>query len=216
MPKFQPNTCVRQLREKLAWTQDKLATAIGSTQPTIQSIETGRLRLSEAFAFAMERATGISHRWLLENDPAVPPVTPTGKPWTPEYLSLAEEGAFSLGEEAHLLPRIRLLRLYVLARLIADELGYRGTVATGFNSLLQNTGLDLLATIADKKLRALVYRKAVDLTSGGNEDTLKMVLADARDLLRVSREHTKRIADQDIAIAEHSRIRRQAPRASAA
>jgi transcriptional regulator with XRE-family HTH domain len=215
MPKFQPNTCVRRLREKLAWTQDKLATAIGSTQPTIQSIETGRLRLSESFAFAMERATGISHRWLLGNDPTIPPVTPTGKPWTPEYLSLAEEGAFTLGEEIHLLPRIRLLRFYCLARLIADELGYRGTVATGFNSLLQNAGLDLLATIADKKLRATVYQQAVNLTSGGNEDVLKMVLSDARDLLRVSREHTKRIANQDAAAAERARLRRQAPASAA-
>jgi len=189
---------------------------IGSTQPTIQSIETGRLPLSEAFAFALERATGISHQWLLENNPRRRPVTSTGKPWTPDCYPLAQEGGYEIAEEIHLIPRIRLLRFYCLARLVADELGYKGTVATNFNSILEKATLDLLGTISDKKLRVSIHEQAIEITLvPGNAGTLKMVLADARNLVRISREHSKRVAADNVRAAERAikaQSRRQANR----
>lgn len=48
---------------------------LGCSVHTIQSVETGRLELSESLAFRMTNETGVSYSWLLQGDPKETPYT---------------------------------------------------------------------------------------------------------------------------------------------
>jgi hypothetical protein len=49
---------------------------------SIHDIESGRLKLSPAMALKMSYETGISVRWLMDGDPAAPPVSADGQDYT--------------------------------------------------------------------------------------------------------------------------------------
>jgi transcriptional regulator with XRE-family HTH domain len=80
-----PRTTIAQLRAIIGLRAKELADVLGCSVPTINSIETGRLKLSEAMAKRMVHETGISLAWLLNGDVSAPPIAEWGgEPFTAE------------------------------------------------------------------------------------------------------------------------------------
>ncbi len=74
---------VARLRVVLGEKQDAFAKLIGCSVQAVQSIETGRLKLSEEMARRISDATGVHLRWLLDNDLDAEIVgSPDGRPFT--------------------------------------------------------------------------------------------------------------------------------------
>jgi transcriptional regulator with XRE-family HTH domain len=63
--KHQPNEAIRELRRIINKTQAEFAAMIGASKDTVVSWETGRNKLSPAFARRICRATGVDGRSLL-------------------------------------------------------------------------------------------------------------------------------------------------------
>jgi transcriptional regulator with XRE-family HTH domain len=61
------------LRTTIGLTQKEMADLVDRTPSTIQSVELGKLPLSEDLAMLIAEATGVDPGWLLENNPAAPP-----------------------------------------------------------------------------------------------------------------------------------------------
>ena len=59
---------VAWVREALGLKQSELASLIGISRNTLQSIELGRLPLSERIAYRLSEQTGIRAKWLLDNE----------------------------------------------------------------------------------------------------------------------------------------------------
>jgi transcriptional regulator with XRE-family HTH domain len=59
---------VARLRVFIGEKQEAFAKLIGCSVHTLQSIETGRLKLSEDLAWRMSGATGVHFRWLMDNN----------------------------------------------------------------------------------------------------------------------------------------------------
>ncbi len=70
-----------RLRLFLDLRQQEMATVAGCSRDTIQSIELGRLSLSEELARRISAATGVHFRWLIENDLEAEIITSTGAPY---------------------------------------------------------------------------------------------------------------------------------------
>jgi len=68
-------------RIELGFSQVQLAGLLGCSTATVQRIEQGTLALSEELALKVQEALDISATWLLANDPARPPITPSGGFW---------------------------------------------------------------------------------------------------------------------------------------
>jgi transcriptional regulator with XRE-family HTH domain len=73
---------VARLRVFLGEKQEQFAVLIGCSVHTLQSIETGRLKLSEEVARRISVATGVHLRWVLENDLEAEIVGSRGHPFT--------------------------------------------------------------------------------------------------------------------------------------
>jgi transcriptional regulator with XRE-family HTH domain len=69
------------LRFKLQIKDVEMAELLGCSTATIHSLESGRLKLSDAMAMRMFHETGISPEWLLAGDPKAPPVSVLGDPF---------------------------------------------------------------------------------------------------------------------------------------
>ena len=67
---------VAWVRETLGLKQSELASLIGISPNTLQSIELGRLPLSERIAYRLSEQTGIRAKWLLDNELGDPPPDP--------------------------------------------------------------------------------------------------------------------------------------------
>ena len=76
------------LRRVIGKTQPAMAKMLGCSAATIQSIEVGRLKMSESLAQKISRKTDISPAWLLQGDSVAPPVDTTGAPYTQESFEL--------------------------------------------------------------------------------------------------------------------------------
>lgn len=72
------------LRLAIGLTQKEMADLLDCSPPTIQSIELGRLAISQKLAQRAALQTGATIAWLLENDTSKPPVDYQGKPITME------------------------------------------------------------------------------------------------------------------------------------
>ena len=176
---------VAWVRETLGLKQSELASLIGISTNTLQSIELGRLPLSERIAYRLNEQTGIRAKWLLDNELGAPPPDPAeirrkfeeaqAQPWPDSY-------------PAYLVPRMFLFRLYVFGREIANELGYRACRTSGFNAALVKLNRVLLDCLPDNQIRRKVYRKASALLKGGAAGPLKVVIDDAIEMRRVVRE----------------------------
>lgn len=76
------------LRRVIGKTQPQMAKMLGCSAATIQSIEVGRLKMSERLAQRISRKTDINPAWLLQGDPLAPPMDTTGAPYTQESFEL--------------------------------------------------------------------------------------------------------------------------------
>lgn len=75
-------TTTAVLREILGIKDFEMAGILDRKVHTIHSLESGRLKLSQELATKMFHETGISLDWLLNGDPAAPPVSGRGEPYT--------------------------------------------------------------------------------------------------------------------------------------
>lgn len=82
MATSQQKSKVAQTRLITGETAEAFADIIGKSLPTLRSLETGRLKLSEKTALDISRATGVSLRWLLD-DKSIPPFCDDTHPATP-------------------------------------------------------------------------------------------------------------------------------------
>ena len=91
MAKSNLSTTVAVLRAVTGTTAAEFATTIGKSADTVKSVESGRLALSDSLAAAIADETGVSVRWLLAGDAAVPPVDFKGEPYTLKTFAQVRE-----------------------------------------------------------------------------------------------------------------------------
>ena len=175
---------VAWVRETLGLKQSELASLIGISTNTLQSIELGRLPLSERIAYRLNEQTGIRAKWLLDNELGAPPPDPAEMRGNLKRRKRSWPDFYP----AYLVPRMFLFRLYVFGREIANELGYRACRTSGFNAALVKFNRVLLDCLPDNRTRRKVYRKAGALLKGGSAGPLKVVIDDAIEMRRVVRE----------------------------
>lgn len=68
-----------------------MAEILKCSPATIHSVESGRLRLSESLARTMSHQTGVALPWLLDGNPAAPPVDTKGQPYSLKAYARARE-----------------------------------------------------------------------------------------------------------------------------
>jgi transcriptional regulator with XRE-family HTH domain len=76
MPASSRKSCLAVLRHIAQLTQKELAQLVDCAPVTVQSVELGKLRLSERLAQRIALQTGVSVEWLLADDYIVPPSCP--------------------------------------------------------------------------------------------------------------------------------------------
>jgi transcriptional regulator with XRE-family HTH domain len=74
-------TKLRQLRKCIGKRQKEMADWAGCSPGLIQSIETGRRRLSTEIALRISNSTGVDATWLMSNDSDVPMINSAGEPY---------------------------------------------------------------------------------------------------------------------------------------
>lgn len=177
---------LRWVREQVGLSQGELGKLIGSTQPTIQSIELGRLALSERFAYRLQEQFGLPAKWFLANN------------WEntrdPTFVRSAFHYAGLRGGEGDVAYfnnvigyRVLLLRGYLLERKIVDTLGFEGCKAAGLDTILRKECANLLEMIQLKVLRDSVYQEHLDET-GDLMAALKIIEGDCRQLRQYLKE----------------------------
>jgi hypothetical protein len=155
---------------------------------TIQSIELGRLTLSERFAYAIGQEIGIRAKWLLANELPDPPPDPEK---LRQRFKKAQTGRWRGNlYGTHLLPRALLFRTYVLYREVTYELGYSGFETAGGKKLLEKFTGDLLELIPDGRLQRSIYQKVRE-TWLDSEKTYSLALTDLQELERHRQERQK-------------------------
>ena len=178
---------LRWVREQLGLTQKQVGEMIGASYSTVQSIELGRLTLSERYAYRLQQSLRVPAKWLIAND------------WErlPDSRALREtfENSWRYGFDQSypdlLVSRLQILRTYVLLRAVLEELGYHGANASGFYKILRQAQTDLVGTIADKELRGRIYQKVVDETLNPLA-VLKIVEQDCRNICEMLTADEKR------------------------
>jgi transcriptional regulator with XRE-family HTH domain len=95
----------------------EMAELIGCSPHTINSLETGRMPLSEVIAGRMFNETEISPQWLLEGDPKAPPKSAYGEPYTKAIFDRAQ--AVKVERDNPSADRLMLDALDCAARLVA-------------------------------------------------------------------------------------------------
>lgn len=117
------------LRRIIGLNQTEMAELMGCSKAAVQSIELGRLKLSDKLLEAVVLKTGISPKWLLDGDPEMPPVTTDGKTkFTQDFyqkntLSHEAGGAFSkIGAEEGFKNGVRELAIIFAAAYAKGEI----------------------------------------------------------------------------------------------
>lgn len=80
---------IATIRKGIDYTQAQFGGLIGRSRPTVQAIELGKLRLTEELAQKVSEETGVSLKWLLEEDPDTEPYSEMGAghaPWNREIF----------------------------------------------------------------------------------------------------------------------------------
>ena len=75
-------TNISRLRLALELNQRAFAALLGRSIAAVQSLEIGRLKLSDQLAGEIAGRTGINPRWLMDNNLDEEPYDMSGKPWT--------------------------------------------------------------------------------------------------------------------------------------
>ena len=83
-------SCFAVLRSIAGLTQGDLAELVGTSRPTVQAVELGKLALSRRLAERVSLHTGASMRWLLDNKYKVPPTCQRDahKPYTKRIFDM--------------------------------------------------------------------------------------------------------------------------------
>lgn len=79
--KSERRTAVAVLRASLEMNVEEFGELIGKSIPTIRSLESGKLKLSERLAAEIAIQTGVDPRWLLAGDPKTPIRDIAGGQW---------------------------------------------------------------------------------------------------------------------------------------
>ena len=105
-------TTAAELRHIIGITTDKWAKLLDRSEPTIHSLESGRLKLSADLALIMNYESGISIKWLLDGNPKAPPVAEFGEKYSREFFEKvqARKKYFAHVEENKV--KINLLELF--------------------------------------------------------------------------------------------------------
>src|SRR2546426_12012804 len=85
-----PQHNIARLRLLLGKSQREMADIIGCSFDTIQSLELGRLALSESLARRISAATGVHLHWLLDNDLKAPIVDAHGHTYGRAVLNMQQ------------------------------------------------------------------------------------------------------------------------------
>ena len=101
-----------------------------------------------------------------------------------EYI----EGNFPDGYMATLIPMAVLLRLLILQRLIARELGYSGCRHTGFFDMVVKMNLRLLGRVPNPRTRRRLFQESKDIVGMGMEKVTSVVMGDCQEILSAVRE----------------------------
>jgi transcriptional regulator with XRE-family HTH domain len=95
-------TTTAVLRLAIGLSAQEFSLQIGKSLPTVKSLESGKLALSEATAAVISQKTGISLGWLLAGDTSAPMIDLEGKPWTIDNYERARaqrmRGMIDLGQ----------------------------------------------------------------------------------------------------------------------
>lgn len=74
------------LRTTIGYTQKEMAELCGCSVPTVQAVELGKLKLSGKLAGTIVVQTGVSEKWLWDDDVSSPILSSDWKPYTKEYF----------------------------------------------------------------------------------------------------------------------------------
>jgi transcriptional regulator with XRE-family HTH domain len=181
-------TCVAVLRTELGLTVEGFANLIGKSISAVNSLETGRLALSEETAFKIQQQTGVEMAWLLKGNPKEKPyaIDETGQshPYTKEIFELIQAGEqpWDLHENVTgaLAEALGIAVPWVSIYATAREAGKAQLAAYLMRDFLENLRQRLGA---DDKLMVALNKNAKIITDGAeltfriNEETGKAILA---------------------------------------
>jgi len=122
------------LRQELGLSVKKFAKLIDKSVATINSLETGRLKLSEETAFKIQEETGVEMEWLLKAGPRENPYIlsfkgyGTRKPYTKELFeqiqsSKGRKSYYLKDPEHHLIPGISIVSDWLSVHAKAEQDG---------------------------------------------------------------------------------------------
>lgn len=185
--KSPPKHVVQWVRQQLKMTQLQFAEATGVGFFSLQSIESGRARLSEKNAYLLTKATNIRPEWFLANKlEPVPDPTELKK-----HFERAQESGIDL-YPARLLPRMIVLRFtYLQIALAKKHVSYAGFRHSGLQDRLGKMNLKLLNTIKDPRERREFWKRTCAEIKGKNEQILLSLIAECRELLRFIRKRKR-------------------------
>jgi transcriptional regulator with XRE-family HTH domain len=183
--KDRPKHILRWTREQLGLSQARLAELIGASIFSVQSIETGRMPLSERYAYRLSAATGIEPAWFVANKLNPQPDVTTMQ----AHFDEAQQGTWKGAYLAHLLPRMFINQFALLAQAVANKHGeYAACRRAGFFDALASAGMKILATIDDPEERAEVYEAVRAEIQKGDAKALGLLAARNREIQRALRE----------------------------
>ncbi len=133
-------TTVAVLRQILGISVEEFAKLIGKSAATVNSLETGRLKLSEETAFKIQEQTGVEMEWLLNAGPREKPYVLSfegperRKPYTKELFeqiqsSKGRKSYYLEDPKHHLIPAISIVSDWLSVYTKAEQNG-RGDLAT--------------------------------------------------------------------------------------
>ena len=103
-------------------TQKELADLAGVARTSIQAIELLKLKLSPGLAHKISSATGINYSWLLDGDPAIPPINHAGRPYTEADFALAQDKDLRRLSSYHAhMGRLQLAQAYYFLRRVLED-----------------------------------------------------------------------------------------------
>jgi transcriptional regulator with XRE-family HTH domain len=126
-----------RLRLVLNLAQKQMAEICGCSTDTIQSVELGRLALSESLARRISAATAVHLHWLLDNDLKAPIISTRGRPYTRSVFEVRQgtkqfdDNPFSRARAAEWAVRFYALIRAILSSALKENLGEVATWKIG-------------------------------------------------------------------------------------
>jgi transcriptional regulator with XRE-family HTH domain len=196
-----PKHVVQWVREQLEMTQLQFSEATKVGLFSLQSIESGRLKLSERFAYRLNKATDIQPEWFLANK-LVAPLPDRAK--LKKHFEFAQKAAVDL-YPARVAPWMFIYRFAHLQIALAKKhRGLAGFRHSGLQDRMGKMNMELLATIKNPKERRKFYEKTVREMKGKDEQVLLSHIARCRDLLRFIRKNKAQQSDEPKVVVQQS------------